>query len=79
MRIDLGVTDGTNLTESMVRIWTIQDREGLYFCDLEDVGKKAGYMFDAVKSKKVDVHNHLVEHMYKVEAKIKTLEDKTNK
>lgn len=50
LRIDLNVTDGTNLTESMVRIWTIQDREDPYIRNLEDVGKKASYMFDDVKA-----------------------------
>lgn len=50
LRIDLNVTDGKNLTESMVRIWTIQDREDPYIRNLEDVGKKASYMFDDVKA-----------------------------
>lgn len=50
LRIDLNVTDGTNLTESMVRIWTIQDREDPYIRNLEDVGKKASYMFEDVKA-----------------------------
>ena len=37
LRIDHGWTDGKNLTESMVRAWTVQDREDPYIVSLDDV------------------------------------------
>lgn len=45
-RIEAKATDGKNLTESMVRIWTVEDRLNPFYSKLEDV---PAYWFDAVK------------------------------
>ena len=37
LRIDHGLTDGKNITESMCRIWTVEDRENPYIVDMDDV------------------------------------------
>lgn len=46
-RIDAKATDGTNLTESMVRIWTVEDRMNPFYSKLEDV---PAYWFESVKA-----------------------------
>lgn len=45
-RIEAKATDGKNLTESMVRIWTVEDRMNPFYSKLEDVPL---YWFDTVK------------------------------
>lgn len=45
-RIEAKATDGKNLTESMVRIWTVEDRMNPFYSRLEDVPL---YWFDTVK------------------------------
>lgn len=55
MRIDHGWTDGKNLTETMVRCWTIADREDPYIVNIDDVPtwakKEVAKLIDAGKLK----------------------------
>lgn len=37
LRINLGGFSGENITESMLRVWVVEDRENPYYSDLDDV------------------------------------------